>query len=197
MNTHFFTFFIKMHSRQQLSRSTARKCVPTEPFILHYWPITPLCHLRSFHWLPISHAALPVSAPSSCVCFHLPLPEEVADRGVLRGQRAGQERHQAPEALPQLLHVLLQGVDVWVQLSSAALHLWQHVVHQVLHLFFFLFVWTEKPSEHISCNLTAVWTLRECEGEVHSLASLTLQRSTSEFPWSASILFSIFTRRSL
>lgn len=105
MNTLF-----KFH--QQLICSTARKCVPTEPFILHYWPITPLYHLRSFYRLPISHAALPVSAPGSCICFHLPLPEEVADGGVLRGQRAGQERHQALEALPQLLHVLLQGVDV-------------------------------------------------------------------------------------
>lgn len=66
--------------------------------------------------------------------LHLPLPEEVADGGVLGGERAGQERHEAPEGLPQLLHVLLQRVDVRVQVRPAVLHLRQHVVHQVVHL---------------------------------------------------------------
>lgn len=64
----------------------------------------------------------------------LPLPQQVADGGVLCGQRVGEERHEAPEALSQLLHVLLQAVHVCVQLSPAALHLRQHVVHQALHL---------------------------------------------------------------
>lgn len=53
----------------------------------------------------------------------LPLPEEVADGGVLCGECAGEERQQAPEALPQLLHVLLQAVDVGVQFAPAVLHL--------------------------------------------------------------------------
>lgn len=66
---------------------------------------------------------LPFNTRTGNFCLLLPLPEEVADGGVLCGQCAGQEWHQASEALPQLLHVLLQGVDVRVQLPSAALHL--------------------------------------------------------------------------
>lgn len=74
------------------------------------------------------------SAHTSAVRLHLPLSEEVADGGVLCRQGAGEEGHQAPEPLPQLLHVLLQAVDVCVQLPPAALHLWQDVIHQALHL---------------------------------------------------------------
>lgn len=58
-----------------------------------------------------------------CFCFSLPLSEQVADGGVLGGERAGEERQEAPEALPQLLHLLLQGVDVGVQLAPTVLHL--------------------------------------------------------------------------
>lgn len=58
----------------------------------------------------------------------------MSDGGVLRRKRAGQERHQAPEALPQLLHVLHQAIDVGIQLAPAALHLPQDVIHQALHL---------------------------------------------------------------
>lgn len=58
----------------------------------------------------------------------------MADGGILCGQCAGEERHQAPEAFPQLLHTLLQSVDVCVQIPPAALHLRQHIIHQVLHL---------------------------------------------------------------
>lgn len=79
-------------------------------------------------------ALLVCSAHARPLRLHLPLPEEVSDGGVLRGQGAGEERHQAPETLPQLLHVLLQAVDVRVQLRPAALHLRQDVVHQALHL---------------------------------------------------------------
>ena len=82
-----------------------------------------------------SASSLPVAAThAGRLGLHLPLPEQVADGGVLHGQGVGQERHQAPEALPQILHVLLQAVDVRVQLPPAALHLGQHVVHQALHL---------------------------------------------------------------
>jgi len=73
-------------------------------------------------------------APARHLRLALPLPQQVSDGGVLRGQRAGEQGHEAPEALPQLLHVLLQAVDVRVQLSPAALHLGQHVVHEALHL---------------------------------------------------------------
>lgn len=69
------------------------------------------------------------SAHARPLRLHLPLPEEVSDGGVLCRQGAGEQWHQAPEALPQLLHVLLQAVDVRVQLPPAALHLRQDVVH--------------------------------------------------------------------
>lgn len=55
---------------------------------------------------------------------------------------------------------------------------------------------TRKASGHIRCYFVKV--LIDCDRKMmRSLASLTLQRSTSVFPWSASILFSIFTRRNL
>ena len=85
---------------------------------------------------PLLHSVAPAcgGGGGGVLRLGLPLPQQVADGGVLCGQRVGEERHEAPEALPQLLHVLLQAVDVRVQLSSAALHLRQYVVHQALHL---------------------------------------------------------------
>lgn len=77
-------------------------------------------------------ASLLGSAPT--LALPLPLPQQVADGAVLGGERAGQQRHEDPEALAQLLHALLQAVDVRVQLAPAALHLRQHVVHQAVHL---------------------------------------------------------------
>lgn len=84
--------------------------------------------------IPFLSLPLPVYARTGSLRLHLHLPEQVADGGVLRRQGVGQEGHQAPEALPQLLHVLLQAVDVCVQLPPAALHLRQQVTHQGLHL---------------------------------------------------------------
>ncbi len=161
-------------------------------------------HLRSisFSCTAFLSRSLPVYASTCSLRLHLPLPEQVADGGVLCWQGAGQEWHQAPEALPQLLHVFLQAVDVWVQLPPAALHLRQHVIHQALHLRVVAHGGPcreereKKASEHIRCYLVEVLT--GCDfNMMRSLASLTLQRSTRVFPWSASILFSIFTRLSL
>lgn len=69
-----------------------------------------------------------------------------------------------PKTLPELLHVLLQTVDVGVHLLSAALHLGQHVVHQVLHLYLCLCpvlckTGKEKPPERLH---TAVPLVMAC-----------------------------------
>lgn len=59
-------------------------------------------------------------------------------------------------------------------------------------------LWEGRGQRHFRCYPAEVFDWEGKLGEmILSLASLTLQRSTREFPWSASILFSIFTRRSL
>lgn len=154
-------------------------------------------HLRSLLFL-LHHLPQP---PSTCLRLHWQPPSSPPSPWA----GAGQERHQAPEALPQLLHILLQAVDVRVQLPPAALHLRQHIVHQRLHL---RWGWMstvagagpygedkEEAPGNIRCHFVEVLT--GCDVKCDSLASLTLQRSTSVFPWSARILFSIFTRRNL